>query len=189
MTGCAAAPEPLRDSRSLLTPLLIASPVASSRLSVVFHNLEGLVPVTTVVRKVKVGRKAVPTAHARRTIHLRPEGDSYNFLVRCCDCAPDEDLAASLQKWRWEIGIVPLKPAFFADVVPAGHEVVRLDVTRFRLESGGVAAAPQLALFRHLFVEGYLSIDPRTLVLGGQRDWRAEWWPNRASPDSALERR
>ena len=43
--------------------------------------------------------------------------------------------------------------------------------------------ARELALFQHLSVEGFRALDPGTQVYGGQRAWRAQWWPTPLAPD------
>jgi hypothetical protein len=104
------------------------------------------------------GHAAVKSAHA--------------YGVQCFDWQTGQQPASDIKNWIWQIGLAPLR---YAGRDESGI-FVRLDVTRIRVQNGGLLGARQLALFRALFVQGVTSIDRRANVTGGQRTWTEEWW-------------
>jgi hypothetical protein len=178
----------LRDGDSVLAPILIGyvPPEGPSAESLVFGTATDSIPGMTIVRKRLVGRKAVPTDHVRKVFSIGgPEGSPYGTIARCCDVAPGEEVSSSVARWEWETGLYAMKEGSYPDLIPPSHRVRRLDVTRFRLTNGGVVAAAQLALFRYLLVQGFLALDPAAIVVGGQRSWRGDWWPDPASANGS----
>jgi hypothetical protein len=175
--------EAIQDSQSLLAPILVGykSPIASKELVAIVATACAAVPPVTVMRKRMVGRKAVAAPHARGVsdFHVK-EGDTYRLITRCLDVASDETARDAFGRWVWEVGLFAFKEGSNPAPIPESHQAVRVDVTRFRIQNKGVIAAQQLALFRHMFVESIRALDPAALVIGGQRDWQPEWWPNPA---------
>ena len=60
-----------------------------------------------------------------------------------------------------------MKKGTYAPTIPEDLSVYVLEVTRFRLSSGIVRDAAQLALFRSLFIQSLQTIDPSAIVVGG----------------------
>jgi hypothetical protein len=179
----AATPAAVRESESILAPILVGyrSPERGTSLAAIVSTASLVVPHMTIMRKQMAGRKAVAVAHTREIFTSHdPDREGYSLIARCCDRAPDEPPSEAFARWNWEIGFFAFKEGFYPNLIPAGRELIRLDVTRYQLRNRGVIGAPQLALFRHMFVESFAALDPSALVFGGQRDWRAEWWPNPA---------
>jgi hypothetical protein len=167
----AATPAAVRESESILAPILVGyrSPERGTSLAAIVSTASLVVPHMTIMRKQMAGRKAVAVAHTREIFTSHdPDREGYSLIARF----------EAFARWNWEIGFFAFKEGFYPNLIPAGREIVRLDVTRYQLRNRGVIGAPQLALFRHMFVESFAALDPSALVFGGQRDWRAEWWPN-----------
>lgn len=178
-----SAPASLAESDSILAPILVAyrRPVTGASLSEIVMTAALSVPCATIQRKQLVGRKAVPVDHTREILRATNANEQgYPLVARCCDRAPGESTSDAFPRWNWEVGFIEPEVTSYPSLIPAGHAIVRLDVTRHQVRNRGVIGAPQLALFRHMFVESLGGLDPSALILGGQRNWRREWWPNPA---------
>jgi hypothetical protein len=99
-----------------------------------------------------------------------------NRIVRLCDRRGGETNEAAWPRWRWEISYAVLRPENGPTPIPDAQTNIRLTVSRYQLSGGRIDSPAQLALFRHLFVEGLRGIDPSLIVQGGQHDWRDAWW-------------
>jgi hypothetical protein len=177
-------PAALRPSHSIAAPLLVAYrgvPSADTVARVVL-TAAATMPKVTNMRKHLVGRKAVVAPHIR-DVYFRhqPESQTYKLIARCLDVGPEQTPSEAFGAWLWETSFVSFKKGQYPHLIPQDCEQVRLEVTRYRIQSNGIVAAQQLALFRHLFVEGFRARDPDAMVYGGQHDWRPEWWQNPAA--------
>ncbi len=185
-----AFPQKLRDSESILAPILIgydASRVADAIPAIVETASKTVPPVTlTVQRTVKKKEVSVKRVRGIWAGVDRSPG-SYDYFARCIDLAPRQTAQQGLRNWVWHVGVLELDEP--EDPPPSDESLaaVRLDVTGYRLENHGVLGARQLALFRHVFVESFLTLDPSARVSGGQRDWQTSWWPSPPEPSTGPE--
>ena len=176
-----AVPATLQPSESIVAPLLVAyrgAPSADALLPIVASATTAM-PKVTNVRKHMVGRKAVAAPHIR-DVFWQHNADSaaYKLIARCLDVGPDQTPSQAFGTWIWETSFISFKRGQYPGLIPEDREQVRLEVTRYRIEKNGIVGARQLALFRHLFVEGFRALDPAAQVHGGQHDWLPQWWPN-----------
>ncbi|HUY10032.1 MAG TPA: hypothetical protein VMW80_11430 [Candidatus Dormibacteraeota bacterium] len=180
-----ALPATLRASGSLVAPVLVAYrgvPSVDTILPIV-STAAMAVPKVTTMRKHLVGRKAVTAPHIRDVFYQhKADAPAYKLIARCLDVGPNQTASQAFGTWIWEASFISFKRGQHPGLIPEECEQIRLDVTRYRIQNNGVVGARQLALFRHLFVEGFRSLDPSATVYGGQHDWRPEWWPNPAPP-------
>jgi hypothetical protein len=170
----------IADSDSLLAPILIGfrPPKGLDVIGLLWGTAAKSIPKAVIHRKRLQGRKALVTPHVRTVQYTTDTGSStYRTSAKCGDIY-DSNGTPTVNGWEWDVGLCHLNEGCYGGVIPNGHSIVRLDVRSFRLANHGLVAAPQLALFRHLVVERFRALDPRAIVVGGQREWRPEWWSN-----------
>lgn len=165
--------------KSVEQPHSIVSPVTivyvppsdeHAREPEVLSHAAGLIPAARMFRKRKVGRKTESYEVSREVVAYKGAGGQSRVLARLEDRVPEAPA------WLWEVGVLSYRePESLLSVRP-GSRLVVLDVARFKTSQGAVRGAAQLALLRHLFVEGLRAIDPEIQVSGGQRDWDPSMW-------------
>jgi hypothetical protein len=168
------------DEHSVLAPLMLGlhQPYPDySGVPAAFAHACTAVPSVPTIRNAKVSWRGTRQVRHAREVHSVPGVDGwYRRRARCIDRVATEQLADAVNRWTWEVGYCIYKDGVLAPAIPAGLTPVLLDVSRFKLNAGAVRGAPQLALFRALFVQGLREIDPDLVVVGGQREWHDTMW-------------
>jgi hypothetical protein len=164
---------------SILGPILVGLAKTDNDAQLiddVWRTAADSVPTTTPVINVLVGKATQPQKHSRRV--LTAQGTDYLKLAKLCDVRSNESSKESWERWRWMVCAKIAPDDAARELVGQDRNPIRIDVTSYRLQGGIVQCAQQLALFRHLVVEGFRAIDPGSVVLGGQHGWRDSWWPS-----------
>jgi hypothetical protein len=78
-------------------------------------------------------------------------------------------------RWLWEVGFILPKPGSIRGLDPPLMPIV-LETSRFKVSSGTLHGAVQLALFRNLFVAGLRCFDANLSVMGGSDRWDISMW-------------
>jgi hypothetical protein len=108
MSESAASPAAVRESESILAPILVGyrSPERGTSLAAIVSTASLVVPHMTIMRKQMAGRKAVAVAHTREVFTSHdPDREGYSLIARCCDRAPGESPSEAFTRWNWEIGV------------------------------------------------------------------------------------
>ncbi len=166
-------------AESVLAPILIGITTTERDTEVigeVWDVAAFSVPVTSPVLKVLVGKASQPLKHSRRVITGVSVGGDYIKLAQLCDVRGDEPAAESRKRSRWMVGVRIAPDDVSRQLVGPDRTPIRVDVMGYQLQAGRVLEAQQLALFRHYVVAGFQALDPAAVVLGGQHDWRDDWW-------------
>lgn len=179
MTAPAAAGFPAA-ADSVLAPVLVGlqssvDPLDLLRLA--WTSAAQSLPDTRPILNVVLDRGAKPQQITHTRQILSGSSTSYPQVGRLCDMRPQEKVADSWPRWRWEVGACVVTDRTLTALVPDADAVLRLDVTQYRLTAGQVQQAVELALFRHYLVSGLQAIATDVVVTGGLHDWHDEWWP------------
>ncbi len=166
---------------SVLASLLITARLPVDYLQVAWAAAAASVPATKPMLNVRTEAGKVQAVAAVRSVQHRA-GDKCLRVARMCDMRPAEIPVRTWANWRWEVSARAVTDA--ASEAGGPPAVIRLEVTRYRITSGRVQSAVELALFRHLVVSGFRAADPGLTVVGGQHDWDDEWW--RIPPPAAV---
>jgi hypothetical protein len=162
---------------SILGPILIGLTSArhdTELIDDVWRTAADSVPTTLPVLNVQAGKGTQPLKHQRRV--LTAQGTDYLKLATLCDVRSQEPSEDSWNRWRWMVAAKVAPDDGERQLVGQGRTPIRIDVTSYRLQSGAVIGAQQLALFRHFVVTGFRALDPGLVVLGGQWTWQDRWW-------------
>lgn len=135
------------------------------------------VPAVQSYRNRKVGRRqTVSEPYTREVLAFAGIEKQSLRIARCVDRGPNEtDVQASV-RWQWEVSLTAMNNGTFAPTIAEGRTVYVVEVTRFRITKGAVRDAAQLALFRALFVQSLMALDPSVEVVGGQHEWQVNMW-------------
>lgn len=173
----------LAPSDSLVAPVLVGltdADAAAQQLDMAWRAASDSVPLSrpllNVVGVAPGERKAKvhPIRHTR-ALHQRTS-PVWPHIARLCDGRAGDDGEETWERWRWMIKArSALNTAFRADL-PEHPAVVLIDVPSFRMSSGRVLQAGELALFRHLVVTGLLALCPSAQAVGGLSSWDDDWW-------------
>lgn len=170
----ASAPDPV------VSPLLIGYRPPHDRylgLTDAFNRACGALPATRSVRIVKSGvLKNARIATSREAVSVPGVDGQSARRARLVDRGETESVADAVNRWVWEVSYAVFERGVLAPTIEEDAVPVVLDVTRFKIREGGVVAAAQLALFRHLFVSGLRCLDPGLVVVGGQHAWDESMW-------------
>jgi hypothetical protein len=171
-------------SSSIVAPLLIGYGVPHAEYGGqldAFNRACAAIPTVRVVRQHAVDRRRVEHVEHSREVLSIPGLDGHSHRrARCIDRADGEDVTDAINRWQWEVAYVEHLPDTHPEI-DASLTPTLLMVSRFRTHEGGVRAAAQLALFRHMFVQGLRLLSPELVVVGGQHAWDATWWLEEAS--------
>jgi hypothetical protein len=181
---------------SIVAPLVVGiHPDVDKRAPHVEYTLYGThrsIPPTSVVRLVKQPRqvKRTEVTYSRQTQWVEGDGAKpYIFRVRLIDIAPGvqpNQVSPSLR--IWEVGLVTAARGAAAPAIGDDLITVVLEVSNFVVAQGVVLGAPQLALFRHLWIETLRTYDPDLVVAGGQTRFEPHWWRSRAEYEADTTR-
>jgi hypothetical protein len=106
----------------------------------------------------------------------------FSTLAGCVDKPVDEP-ASGVADTHWRLGLTRLKDGLCQPAVPPDFDSAILECSLMRLAQTGQAAAPQMALLRHLWAGAVVRASPRAIVFGGQHEWRDEWWQEETFED------
>jgi hypothetical protein len=166
------------ESDSLLTPLIIGYQRPHSKYSGVsdaFVRASQAVPATKSTRVVgpRIGSKKFACS---REVVLAPGLEGlYPRRALLMDRPVSDPPPQLSDPWLWEVGFILPKPGSIRRLDPGLMPVV-LETSRFKVTSGALEGAVQLALFRHLFVASLRCLDANLTVLGGTDRWDVSMW-------------
>jgi hypothetical protein len=166
-------------SDSLLSPLLVgvhraiegydfvdaARKRAGAAIPTVRHNLNVL---------FQGQKKTQGVAHNRTVLHGSDKMG--NQLTRLCDQRAGENASDSWNHVIWEVSSRSDGNIDQVSALAQCQTLVQMAVTRYRIQEARVIGSTQLALFRHLVVEGLRGMDSDLIVIGGQHNWDDGWW-------------
>lgn len=179
--------ENIPDTESILAPIVIGSKAGNlggeflnRTLKVVIQTMPSTRSTLNII--VQGNKQAQPAAHERRAIKMK---DKYgNHLVRLCDLRSGEENSAAVSRWRWEVRCTELQTGGGPLPFLQAKSNLRLEVTGYRISGGLIDSSVELALFRHLFVEGLKGVDENLIVRGGQSNWQDAWWTPQKEGDN-----
>jgi hypothetical protein len=138
------------------------------------------IPTTTIQRLIKEPMKIKQTQKTYGQSMVWLMGDAakpYLRRVRLVQVPPGQAPTKVGQGLVvWEVGYLQLNDGVAEPAIGKDLIAVILEVTTFQAQGGVVLGAPQLALLRHLWVEGMRSYDPDLVVVGGQTRFEEHWW-------------
>jgi len=164
---------------SILAPLLIDFHRQDSHIDLVelvTRTAAKCVPYTWPRYRMRLaGKKSKPVMvrHTRRILTGLDKAFGAR-LYRLCDTRGEEVSSDNWSHYLWQVNVT--LHADSIDGVPGARRVC-VAVSRCQISRGAVKCAPELALFRHLIVEGYRALDHELVVTGGQCGWNYSWWP------------
>jgi hypothetical protein len=167
------------NSESLIAPVIVGvhrdnSPIDYLKLAV-DGAISAIPTVRTQLNVLFQGKKQVEAVeHLRRPFSGTDKSGA--FIIRLCDQRPGESFSDVWPRWRWEVSCKVLDYGEQPVPIPGVSTTLSLAVTRFQLNEGRIDSAIQLALFRHLWVQGLRGVDPQLVVGGGHHDWDVAWW-------------
>lgn len=173
---------------SILAPIVAAVPPGT--LWAGFSNCafaaQEAVPVAQVRYQVKNSGKFKRTYEVwerRLSSRSGQDAEPFSVRIRLADRAPARSGPITLGESLWEVGITCLKDGLCTPAVPEDYDTAILQTSILKYSPSGLSGAPQLALFRHLWVNNVLAAAPDAIVFGGQSHWSEQWW-NETIPDS-----
>lgn len=167
---------------SIFAPIVVAVPpgVQWAGFGNAAFAAQQAVPVAEVRYLVKhPGKfKRVDEIWERKLTAMSGENAApFAFRIRLYDRARGQSGVIGLNETLWDVGINHLKDGLCTPAVPEDYDTALLQTTVLRYSASGVQGAPQLALFRHLWVHNVLAAaGDDAIVFGGQSHWQDEWW-------------
>lgn len=174
-------------STSILSPVLVGlhdRDRVRERAEVALLGAAAGVPTTLpTLRVVFQGQRKPQNVVHRRTVCVGNDAAG-NRVFRLCDLREGEQPSSGWDHWRWQVSTRVAEHDPHDPGLEGVEATILPEVSHFRLSGGQVDSAPQLALLRHLAVEGLRALDPGCQVVGGQHDWDGRWWPSPAGDPS-----